>query len=150
MKWECFAATLVPQVQRMDRVMLRDHGKSMLETIALDLSTAETSQEKSDKSKGKEGDRAKKSAAKVHGADRLALGFTLNSAVAEYRALRVSVIRLWEEEIKKSSTARPSFEELIRFNEVIDQAIAESVTSYSLEKTSRPEFSTSFCPLPRI
>lgn len=133
-EWENFAATLVPEENRTDREALRDHGKKILEAIALDLTHPESSKEQAGKSKGEKAEKPKRSAAKVHGVDRLALGFTLDSAVAEYRALRASVIRLWEEEIKKSPTTNQSFEDLIRFNEAIDQAISESVTSFSLEK----------------
>jgi RsbT co-antagonist protein rsbRD N-terminal domain len=96
-EWEDFAATLVPVEQKMDQAMLRDHGKQMLEAIAADLLRPETARKKADKSKG-HGDApgGKATAAKTHGADRLASGFTLNAAVAEYRALRASVIRLWQ------------------------------------------------------
>ncbi|MBC7994954.1 MAG: GGDEF domain-containing protein [Rhizobacter sp.] len=161
LEWEAFAATLVPEEQRMDRELLRDHGKKMLETIARDLSQPESAQQKSDKSKGAGAGNDGHTAAKVHGADRLALGFTLNSAVAEYRALRASVIRLWQEEIKKTPTAKPAFEDLIRFNEAIDQAITESVTSYSAEKdqqsrvfntilSNSPDLSFTFDPAAKL
>ena len=76
----------------------------MLEAIALDLSKSETSKQKLDKSKGAGLREHQESAATIHGADRLALGLSLNSAVAEYRALRASVIRLWQEEVKDQST----------------------------------------------
>lgn len=105
----------------------------MLQTIALDLSKPESEQQKADKSKGKAADKNDETAAKVHGADRLAMGFTLSSAVAEYRALRAMVVRLWQDEIKRDSSTQPAFEDLIRFNEAIDQAITESVTSYSAD-----------------
>jgi len=134
MEWEKFAATLVPEAQRMDHAMLRDHGEQMLEAIALDLSKPESEKQQADKSKGNAAGENDDTAAKVHGAGRLALGFTLNSAVAEYRALRTTVVRLWQDEIKRAPSTQPAFEEMIRFNEAIDQAITESVTSYSSEK----------------
>jgi diguanylate cyclase (GGDEF)-like protein/PAS domain S-box-containing protein len=137
LEWEMFAATLVPEAQRMDHVLLRDHGEKMLKAIALDLSKPESEKQKVDKSKGEAAGRSDETAAKVHGADRLALGFTLDSAVAEYRALRATVIRLWQDEIKRVPSTKLAFEDMIRFNEAIDQAITESVTSYSAEKTQQ-------------
>ena len=133
-EWEKFAATLVPEAMRMDRAMLRDHGKLMLEVIAKDLSEPESAEQKEDKSKGDGAGKKDETAAKAHGADRLALGFSLNAAVAEYRALRASVIKLWQDEIEKTQSTKLTFEDLIRFNEAIDQAITESVTSYSAER----------------
>ncbi|GJH06090.1 hypothetical protein CBA19C8_36055 [Paraburkholderia terrae] len=44
--------------------------------------------------------------------------------VAEYRALRASVLRLW---IDECEPAVPDLDDMIRFNEAIDQAVAESV-----------------------
>ena len=133
-EWERFALTVFPEGQRTDSATLRDHGKKMLLAIALDLSEPETAKQQSKKSKGAVPDQQQPSAAKIHGSSRLALGLTLNAAVAEYRALRASVIRLWQEAIEDSPSVNKSFEDLIRFNEAIDQAITESVASYSLEK----------------
>ncbi|EQD44418.1 sensor histidine kinase, partial [mine drainage metagenome] len=64
----------------------------------------------------------------------LAWGFTLTAAVAEFRALRASVIRLWQDGLGEHRPQERTVEDLIHFNEAIDQAIAESVTSYSFEK----------------
>jgi diguanylate cyclase (GGDEF)-like protein/PAS domain S-box-containing protein len=161
LEWEKFAATLVPEAQRMDHVMLRDHGENMLQAIALDLCKPESEKQKADKSKGEAAGKNDETAAKVHGQDRLALGFTLNSAVAEYRALRASVIRMWQDEIKRVPSTKPAFEDLIRFNEAIDQAITESVTSYSAEKeqqgrvfnailSNSPDLSFTFDPAAKL
>jgi hypothetical protein len=51
---------------------------------------------------------------------RLKVGFNLRHILAEYRALRASILRLWERSGEHGSLA-----EVIRFNETIDQAIAE-------------------------
>jgi signal transduction histidine kinase len=49
--------------------------------------------------------------------------------VSEFRALRASVIRLWSAQPR---AAVPSpLSELIRFNEAIDQILAESVNRYA-------------------
>jgi signal transduction histidine kinase len=49
--------------------------------------------------------------------------------VSEYRALRASVIRLWMK--TKDEMTRPDVDELTRFNEAIDQSLAESVVRYT-------------------
>jgi signal transduction histidine kinase len=49
--------------------------------------------------------------------------------VSEYRALRSSVLRLWLSE--ESDHDAHLVTDMIRFNESIDQALAESIASYS-------------------
>jgi signal transduction histidine kinase len=76
-------------------------------------------------------------AATSHGTDRYSDGFDLNALVAEYRALRASVIRLWTPQAGAEDRER----QLSRFNEAIDQALKESVFRYSEEdKKSRELF----------
>ncbi len=134
-EWEAFAASLVPPDQKISKVLLRDHVKQMLEVIAADLATPQTAHETAEKSKGHvDSPPDEQTAASTHGTERLALGFSLNAAMAEYRALRASVTRLWREKLINQAQADTVVDDLIRFNEVIDQAINESVTSYSFEK----------------
>src|SRR5207249_6256697 len=59
---------------------------------------------------------------------RLDSGFDLKQVIAEYRGLRASVLGLWN----SSATAVTGTEitELIRFNDAIDQLIAEVLTRY--------------------
>ena len=49
--------------------------------------------------------------------------------VSEFRALRASVIRLWR--AAGGGAGRTDFEDLTRFDEAIDQALAESLTRYA-------------------
>ena len=51
--------------------------------------------------------------------------------LAEFRALRASVISLWRERL--SHAGSDELEEMTRFNEAIEQAIAESATRYTRE-----------------
>lgn len=57
----------------------------------------------------------------------------MNRMVAEYRALRAAVIRLWAAD---ENLVAGSIEDMIRFNEAIDQAVAESVAEFSREVES--------------
>src|SRR5690606_36554136 len=68
-------------------------------------------------------------AAEQHGAGRAVSGFTVEQMVAEYRALRASLIRLWSRQ--KGELLATDIEDLTRFNEAIDQSLAESVTEYN-------------------
>jgi len=129
--WEAFAGTLSPAADTMDVAALRDHAKQMLETIARDIQTSQSSQEQDLKSKGLAAHQDAHSAAAAHGALRQQVGFDLNQLVAEFRALRASVLRIWLS--KKAYGDEPTAYEIARFNEAIDQALGESVTTYSQE-----------------
>lgn len=133
-EWQDFAATLVPTGQTMNKVALRDHIKLILETVAADLAQPQTEQVATNKSQGLSEPEPEDTAATVHGKERLAFGFGLDAAVAEYRALRASVTRLWQKSLKDETIPATAVRDLIRFNEAIDQAITESVTSYAFEK----------------
>lgn len=130
-EWVAFARACAPAARQMDEGALRDHALAMLRTIVTDLRTAQTALEQSEKSKGKADSTPSDpdTAAEDHGADRAWSGFTVGEMVSEYRALRASVIRLW---IKASgSLTGADLDDLVRFNEAIDQAIAESTTRYT-------------------
>ena len=59
------------------------------------------------------------------------MGFDLRQLVAEFRALRATVLRLWIKH-KRYGDEQGAYE-ISRFNEAIDEALAESVESYSGE-----------------
>ena len=115
----------------MDVATLRDHAAQMLEVIAADLDAPQNSAQQDSKARGlADADRRQTlTAAQEHGAGRADSGFSVGQMVAEFRALRASVTRLWlADERGKPAT---DLNDLIRFNEAIDQAIAESITRYS-------------------
>jgi signal transduction histidine kinase len=126
-EWEAFARTCAPASGTMDIRALRDHANEMLTVIAADLKTPQDQYAQSEKSKGQTPPRgpAVPTAAGEHGAGRARSGFTVEQMVAEYRALRASVIRLWTRSVGELVAA--DIEDLTRFNEAVDQALAESV-----------------------
>jgi signal transduction histidine kinase len=135
-EWEAFARRIWPSVlvdQVNDPATLRDHAEDILRAIAQDMLSSQTALEQSNKSKG-EGDggadnvRVDK-ASEQHGAGRVKSGFELWALVAEYRALRASVIRLWRSEVTGCSLA--DLDDLTRFNESIDQSLTEAVRSFA-------------------
>ena len=138
-QWEKFAQTINPPALTMDSTSLRDHAELMLKTIAKDLTTEQTEKEQSDKSKDLAPIHPNVTAAEDHAEARLLSGFTIGQLFSEYRALRASVLHLWDKSSKLGLTTDP--EDITRFNEAIDQSIAESVARYStLLKTSQDMF----------
>jgi signal transduction histidine kinase len=131
-EWELFASSLLPAAAEMDAAALRDHAEQMLKAIAADLRTSQTRTEQSEKAQGRAPllPEAKETAAQTHALLRATGGFTIRQLVAEYRALRASVLRLWGH----AGAAGPdAMEDAGRFNEAIDQAIAESVDYFTSE-----------------
>lgn len=128
-EWQAFALTCTPASTSMDVTALRDHASEMLTVIAADLKTPQNKQEQAEKSKGNAPEEAEKTAAERHGADRAESGFTTDQMVSEYRALRASVIRLWTK--AQGELSANELEDLTRFNEAIDQALAESIARYT-------------------
>ena len=136
-EWTAFARTQ-DAAAGMSRVELRDHAGEILQHIASDLATPQTDAEQLAKSRGHADAVAEPGAADgegtespavTHGADRAMSGFSFSEMIAEFRALRASVLRLW---IKSRGTlSADDLEDLMRFNEAIDQAVAESVSRFS-------------------
>ena len=129
-EWEGFARTLIPGAH-MTPLALRDHCREILLGVADDMEVQETTQERAAKSKGwaESSDRTE-SAATSHGALRQLSGFDLVQLVAEFRALRASVLALWQRS-RDNDAGISALEQNVRFNEAIDKALAESVKSYS-------------------
>lgn len=132
--WEAFAATRSPASSRMETLALRDHAPQILRAISADLRTPQTAAEELAKSQGLApvAPGAPHTAAEAHGTLRAQSGFSIAQVVSEYRALRASVLRLWMQADDYPDRAAAA-EDVMRFNEAIDQAIAESVDFYSRE-----------------
>ena len=125
-EWEAFAATLLPAASSLSPSDLRDHAQQILEDIARDLGTSQSREEQAEKSKGRapKVKGAPETAAQTHAVLRARDAFDINQLVSEYRALRASVLRLW---MDRAPLDRTGAEDMLRFNEANDQAIAESV-----------------------
>jgi signal transduction histidine kinase len=129
--WDSFARSIQPDSKPMTAGRLRDHAREMLNAITADMTREQTPAEQKSKSEGRaprdgtSGD----SPAEMHALHRLAEGFSINEIVAEYRALRASVIRLWTREMGQAN--RANLDELTRFNESVDEALCESVERYT-------------------
>jgi signal transduction histidine kinase len=132
-EWLEFAMTMEPAASTMSAMALRDHAKPILLAIASDLESSQTDRAQENKSKGRAPALStRETAAATHGALRQVSGFDLNQLGAEYRALRASVIRLWMRS-RPAPIDADMVEDMIRFNEAVDQAVAESTSRYAAE-----------------
>lgn len=129
-RWEEFASTRLPAARTMSRLELRDHARQILEAIAVDLGTPQTRDEQSIKSRGMAlaPFDARETAAQTHAVLRARSGYDIRQLASEYRALRTSVLQSW---FDACGAEEPSLDDVIRFNEAIDQALAESIAFFS-------------------
>ena len=138
-EWAAFAKTCTPASGSMGILALSDHASEMLTAIAEDLKTPQNVVEQSAKSKGLAPARptGERTAAEKHGTGRAESGFTLDQMVAEYRALRASVIRLWSKD--RAEATSTDLDDLTRFNEAIDQSLSESITRFTQDLDTSKE-----------
>ncbi len=132
MAWEAFAAVQLPAAKHMNPLALRDHARQILQAVSKDLSTSQSREAQTEKSLGQAPilNGAPETAAQTHALLRAQSGFDINQLGAEYRALRASVLRLWGDDSYPESM---HLDDVIRFNEAIDQALAESVAFFSAQ-----------------
>jgi hypothetical protein len=131
-EWDAFARTLLPAARVMTDQELRDHAREILLAIAKDMEISQSEDQRSAKSKRISGAPGAVSAGASHGGARHVSGFELPQLVGEFRALRASVLSLWSRS-GVATEVRTALEEIARFNEAVDQALAESVDRYSAD-----------------
>jgi predicted component of type VI protein secretion system len=131
-EWETFAAAQLPAAADMDSAALRDHAEQLLRAIVKDIASPQNDEEREQKSKGRAAKPvvARNTEAQTHALLRAQRGFTISQLAAEYRSLRASVLHLWTT-ASKPSAIDPR--DVYRFNEAIDQAVAESVAFFSAQ-----------------
>lgn len=119
----------IGQSRDVDSVPLRDHAEKMLRTVAAALMIVQTTHEQIIKSHGNPLQHHHETAAQSHAITRFMAGFTIDQIVSEYRVLRMSVLMKWLQPIRSGTDFEA--EDMIRFNEAVDQALAESIACYS-------------------
>jgi signal transduction histidine kinase/ActR/RegA family two-component response regulator len=132
-EWESFARGIWPKGATADPAELRDEAVDILRATAADMRSDQTAAQQADKSRGvirrnDAGDGLTR-ASSSHGTGRAVSGFDLAAVVAEYRALRASVLRLW-----RASEPSPDvcdLEDVTRFNESMDQSLTDAVHSFA-------------------
>jgi signal transduction histidine kinase len=141
-EWEAFARGITPGAA-MESLALRDHATDILLATARDMGSTQNATQRAAKSKG-HGHSARvagdgdgnvpnavglNGASELHAIDRLGSGFNLLEVVSEYRALRASVLRLWQESDPEPHAS--DVDDVTRFNESIDQSVTKAVSSYT-------------------
>lgn len=129
-EWVAFARTKISVGQGMTELALRDDAAAILSEVARDMGTVQSSGEQQAKSQG-EGAASPTlplAPSHAHAMQRVRSGFEVNQMVSEFRALRATVLRLWSESAGKASIE--DLNDVTRFNEAIDQALAESLKSF--------------------
>jgi signal transduction histidine kinase len=128
--WEEFAQTNINAAKSMSSIELRDHLGSILNFITNDLDSYQTASDQKEKSEGN-GPKAggtDDSAAETHADLRFIEGFDALDLMSEFRALRASVVRLWEGE---RSLTESDYQDMVRFNEAVDQVSSEGFSRHT-------------------
>lgn len=126
--WENYTRSVETELPKQDSIGLRNHAEKMLRTVAADMRTPQSRQQQSEKAQGRGPRSSSETAAQTHAVARLIAGFSMDQMVSEYRALRASVLSLWL--TQESFADAHHVKDMIRFNEAIDQALAESIAAY--------------------
>ena len=122
-----FARTLMPPGADMSETELRDHAGDILSAVVQDISNAQTSEEQSRKSQGGGSANIMEASGRLHADDRIQHGFTFRSVLAEFRALRATVLRLYGE------SGAADLTDAARFNEAIDEALTASMERFAVQ-----------------
>jgi signal transduction histidine kinase len=129
--WDAHAASLADRSEPLEPAALRGHGDRVLAALAAalrwDASPPAGSGAWPEPEPGP-------TAAQLHTEARRLAGFPVESVVAEYRALRRVVLEGWHRGGGPGDT-----QELQRFDDAIDQAIAESISWYARQTRTSTE-----------
>jgi signal transduction histidine kinase len=127
--WTEYAPALSRPNSKLTEIQLRDSAAEILTAIAADMREAQSTAQQQTKSRGDKNapQSGFNQVAHQHAEARLSHGFGINDLIAEFRALRATVLRRWQ----KTSPGAAAFDEMIRFNEAIDQVLAESARHYA-------------------
>jgi signal transduction histidine kinase len=117
----------MPPGADMTEAELRDHAEDILSAVVADLGLAQTRQEQSRKSRGRGSANTMRASARLHADDRIQHGFAFRSVLAEFRALRAAVLRLYADSGASDAT------EVLRFNEAIDETLTESMDRFAAQ-----------------
>jgi signal transduction histidine kinase len=130
-EWAAFTTTLQPDAGDVSDPEFREHAGDLLDAAAHDLDSSQTAVEQRRKSVGLGTAQRMTAVARTLAIRRMRAGFRLAQVLAEYRALRASVVRLWQASTPRlSATTR---RDLTRFHEALDEAWTESVNSYTAQ-----------------
>ena len=122
-----FARTLMPPGADMSEAQLRDHAEDILNAVVHDMSIAQTGNEQALKSQGLGSAKTMEASGRLHADDRIQHGFPFRAVLAEFRALRATVLRLYAE------TGAVDLRDVARFNEAIDESLTASMDRFAVQ-----------------
>jgi signal transduction histidine kinase len=125
-EWVSFARTLLPPGRTMSTAALRDHAAAILVAIVEDMKAFQSARTQTEKAQGRRPGGPLGGAGRRHALGRIETGFRLDQVVAEYRALRASILKLWAADAPHALDP----DEVTRFNEAIDETLSESTRRY--------------------
>lgn len=126
-EFSAFARTLMPSGAEMSEQELRDHAEEILTAVAQDMAISQTAEEQVKKSRGLGAAQIMAASGTLHADDRIRHGFTLRAVLAEFRALRATVLKQYDE------SGNTDISEVRRFNEAIDEAITASMNRFAMQ-----------------
>lgn len=120
-EWIKYAQENIDGAKNLQLEEVQDDIIEMLERIVESMKALETDSEQQKKSKGNQDMQSNEvEASHRHGSQRFGVGFDVVELSSEFRALRASVLRLWEEK-RVTEKLETDFQDMIRFNEAIDE-----------------------------
>jgi signal transduction histidine kinase len=122
-----FAKTLMPPGVAMSDAQLRDHAEEVLMAMDHDMGAAQTADERARRSQGLGSAKAMTASGTLHADNRIQHGFPAGAVLAEFRALRASVLHLYEE------SGATDLTDVQRFNESVDEALTASMTRFGAQ-----------------
>ncbi len=135
--WDSFAASKLPSAASMDALALRDHAQQIISAIGHQLRQAGCSVKGMPSASCAPPEQAApQTGAQRHGEQRARDGFSMAQLVSEYRMLRSSVLQRWTKAYGKGAET-PLLDDVMHFNEAVDQALAESVDFFGKEFTQK-------------
>jgi signal transduction histidine kinase len=128
--WDEFARTRGVAAFGLTELTLRNDAEALLHEVVRDMGSRQTSDEQHVKSRGEAIDVAGDGSrpAQAHALQRARNGFEVNQMVSEFRALRATVLRRWARDAGSANIE--DLMDVTRFNEAIDQALAESLKHF--------------------
>ncbi|WP_426116335.1 histidine kinase dimerization/phospho-acceptor domain-containing protein [Pseudomonas sp. DSP3-2-2] len=128
-QWEDFATTIARNSD-LNSLELRAHVEKMLGAIATDLITVQMNDQHISKSHGAALGQHDEIATDIYAITPLMAGSSIDQIVAQYRVLRMSVLMKWMQRIKSGTDFE--VEDMLHFNESVDQAVARSIARQAL------------------
>ena len=128
--WVAFTRNQLPAADTLDEAALLDYGKAILEELAINMRRPQGDRERQSKSEGNSTTASQSPIvpSRSHARQRERQGFEVEQMVAEYRALRATVLRLWS--ASSDDVQVEDLDDVTRFNEAVDQAMSESLAEF--------------------